>query len=74
MLKRLLPMNYTERNYIITGSIEVDHQTYKAGQMLVIKMELQLSMQKKNNFDALGGEPLGDRYIWWNLFRQEKKE
>ena len=54
--KTTLPTNYTERAiYIIAGSIEVDYQTYKAGQMLVFdKNGAPTIQQKKNNIDTLG--------------------
>jgi redox-sensitive bicupin YhaK (pirin superfamily) len=74
--KTTLPTNYTERAiYIITGSIEVDHQTYKAGQMLVFDKNgaPTIHAKEKTTLMLLGGEPLGDRYIWWNFVSSRKE-
>lgn len=71
-----LPIGYSERaNYIVKGSIETNHQTYTAGQMLVFgKLEEPTIIAKeKTTLMLLGGEPLGDRYIWWNFVSSRKE-
>lgn len=71
-----LPIGYTERAiYIIKGSIEIQHQSYVAGQMLVFgKSEEPIILAKENStIMLLGGEPLGDRYIWWNFVSSRKE-
>lgn len=74
--KTKLPTGYTERAiYIIKGSIEIEHQTYKAGQMLVFDKneEPTILAKEKTTLMLLGGEPLGDRYIWWNFVSSRKE-
>lgn len=74
--KTTLPTGYTERAiYIIKGSVEIEHQTYTAGQMLVFdKNEAPIILTKeKSTLMLLGGEPLGDRYIWWNFVSSRKE-
>lgn len=71
-----LPDGYSERAiYIIKGSIELNHQTYKAGQMLVFgkSEEPKIRAKEKTTLMLLGGEPLGDRYIWWNFVSSRKE-
>lgn len=74
--KTKLPTGYTERAiYIIKGSIEIEHQTYNAGQMLVFDKneEPTILAKEKTTLMLLGGEPLGDRYIWWNFVSSRKE-
>lgn len=74
--KTTLPTGYTERAiYLIKGSIEIDHRVYKAGQMLVFsKNEEPIILAKeKSTLMLLGGEPLGNRYIWWNFVSSRKE-
>ncbi|WP_336517984.1 pirin family protein [Pollutibacter soli] len=71
-----LPKEHTERAiYIAKGSIEVAGQTYTAGQMLVFtKDNDDVFLAKENStLMLLGGEPLGDRYIWWNFVSSRKE-
>lgn len=71
-----LPTGYTERAvYIINGSIEINHQTYKAGQMLIFNTteEPVILAKEKTTLILLGGEPLGERYIWWNFVSSRKE-
>jgi redox-sensitive bicupin YhaK (pirin superfamily) len=65
-----LPTGYTERGiYIAKGSIEVGGTTYVAGQMLVFNNSADPVLVAKENTTLmlLGGEPLGERFIWWNF-------
>ncbi len=74
--KTTLPTGYTERAiYIIKGSIEIEHHIYKEGQMLVFdKIEEPTILAKETTtLMLLGGEPLGDRYIWWNFVSSRKE-
>lgn len=74
-----LPKEHTERGiYIVRGSIEVGGTTYLPGQMLVFSKGADPTIRAKENstFMMLGGEPLGERFIWWNFVssRQERIE
>jgi redox-sensitive bicupin YhaK (pirin superfamily) len=65
-----VPSGYTERAvFVVEGEVEVDGRTLKAGEMAVFSKESQpvLNALTKATVAALGGEPVGRRYIWWNL-------
>jgi redox-sensitive bicupin YhaK (pirin superfamily) len=71
-----LPENYTERAiYIVKGSVEIDHVIYAAKQMVVFKKEETPSICAKEEtvLMMLGGEPLGERHIWWNFVSSRKE-
>lgn len=71
-----LPQNYTERAiYIVKGSVEIDHVIYHSKKMIVFKKEEDPSIIAKEEtiLMMLGGEPLGDRHIWWNFVSSRKE-
>ena len=71
-----LPKEHSERGfYIVKGSVEVSGQTYHEGQMLVFNKGVDPLILAKENTTLmmLGGEPLGDRYIWWNFVSSRKE-
>lgn len=74
--KFALPKEHTERGiYIAKGSIEINGTTYRAGQMLVfVKGSDPLFTTKETTtLMLLGGEPLGERYIWWNFVSSRRE-
>lgn len=71
-----LPKEHSERGvYIARGSLEVSGRTYTAGQMLVFSREEEPALVAKQatTLMMLGGEPLGERYIWWNFVSSRKE-
>jgi len=65
-----LPKEHSERGvYIAKGSIEVNGQTYHPGQMLVFTkgVDPMITAKERSTLMLLGGEPLGERFIWWNF-------
>jgi redox-sensitive bicupin YhaK (pirin superfamily) len=65
-----LPKEHTERGfYIVKGGIEVSGVTYEAGKMLVFNTGVDplVTATENTTLMLLGGEPLGDRFIWWNF-------
>lgn len=71
-----LPAEHAERAiYVAKGSIEVNNITYIAGQMLVFtKGATPIIIAKEPaTLMLLGGEPVGDRYIWWNFVSSRKE-
>lgn len=71
-----LPKEYSERGfYIAKGSVELSGITYYAGQMLVFNKGVDPLMLAKENtiLMLLGGEPLGERFIWWNFVSSRKE-
>ncbi|MES2764069.1 MAG: pirin family protein [Bacteroidota bacterium] len=73
--KATLPVNYSERAiYIVKGSVDIDHTVYHAKQMVVFaKHENPVIISREETvMMMLGGEPLGDRHIWWNFVSSSK--
>jgi redox-sensitive bicupin YhaK (pirin superfamily) len=71
-----LPTEYPERAlYVAAGSIEVDNQRFESGQMLVLAAgaAAQVSALTPVTLMALGGEPLGQRFIEWNFVSSSKE-
>jgi redox-sensitive bicupin YhaK (pirin superfamily) len=65
-----LPTGHTERAvYVVKGIIEVSGKIYTIGQMLVFTKGVDpvITAKEKTTFMLLGGEPVGDRFIWWNF-------
>ncbi len=65
-----LPLGYPERGaYVAKGSVEVSGRIYSAGQLLVFTPGIDpvLIARETATLMLLGGEPLGERFIWWNF-------
>jgi len=65
-----LPTGHTERAiYLAKGSVEVDGRNYAPGQMLVFNQNADPTIiaTQPTTLMLLGGEPLGERFIWWNF-------
>ncbi|HYO22531.1 MAG TPA: pirin family protein [Flavisolibacter sp.] len=74
-----LPKEHSERGfYIAKGSVEITGITYREGQMLVFTKGVDpiITAKEATTLMLLGGEPLGERFIWWNFVssRQERIE
>jgi redox-sensitive bicupin YhaK (pirin superfamily) len=71
-----LPQRYTERAaYIAEGSVEAEGRARSAGQLLVFGREEQADLRASGpaTIMLLGGEPLGQRFIWWNFVSSRKE-
>lgn len=71
-----LPKEHSERGiYVVKGSIEVAGRTYSIGQMLVFKKNADPVILAKEpaTLMLLGGEPLGERFIWWNFVSSRRE-
>jgi redox-sensitive bicupin YhaK (pirin superfamily) len=65
-----LPREHSERAvYVVKGRIELNGVSYGLGQMLVFSRGVDpvIVAKEPSTLMLLGGEPLGDRYIWWNF-------
>ncbi len=70
-----LPHGHSERGaYIVRGSVEVNGNTYKAGQLMVFTKGVDplIVAKEPSTLMMLGGEHLGDRHIWWNFVSSRK--
>jgi redox-sensitive bicupin YhaK (pirin superfamily) len=71
-----LPKEHSERGfYIVKGSIEVSGITYGPGKMLVFSKGVDplVIAKEDTTLMLLGGEPLGERFIWWNFVSSRKE-
>lgn len=71
-----LPEGYSERAlYVAKGSVELSGHTYAPGQMLVFNKNDNPLLRSKepSTLMLLGGEPLGERFIWWNFVSSRKE-
>jgi len=71
-----LPKEHSERGfYIVKGAVEVSGNTYHEGQMLVFNTGADPIILAKEitTLMLLGGEPLGERFIWWNFVSSRKE-
>ena len=71
-----LPKEHSERGfYIARGSVDISGNSYQAGQMLVFSKGVDPLIRAKENTTLmlLGGEPLGERFIWWNFVSSRKE-
>lgn len=70
-----LPKEHSERGaYIVRGSVQVNGVTYIAGQLLVFTKGVDplIIANEHTTLMMLGGEHLGNRYIWWNFVSSRK--
>jgi len=71
-----LPKEHSERAiYIVKGSLEISGITYGHSKMLVFSKGVDPLILAKENTTLmlLGGEPLGERFIWWNFVSSRKE-
>ncbi len=74
--KFALPKEHQERGfYIVKGSIEVSGVPYEQGKMLVFSKAADplIIAREETTLMLLGGEPLGERFIWWNFVSSRKE-
>jgi redox-sensitive bicupin YhaK (pirin superfamily) len=71
-----LPAEYGERAvYVVSGHVEVDGQHIEAGSMAVLRAGQAVTVTAASDavVMALGGEPVGPRYIDWNFVSSSKE-
>ena len=71
-----LPQEHSERAiYIAKGSVEVSGISYNQGKMLVFDQGVDpvIVALEPSVLMLLGGEPLGERFIWWNFVSSRKE-
>jgi len=71
-----LPKEHSERAvYIAKGRIEVSGQLYNEGQMLVFSKGVDpiIHAKESTTLMLMGGEPLGERFIWWNFVSSRRE-
>jgi redox-sensitive bicupin YhaK (pirin superfamily) len=71
-----LPEGYSERAaYLVSGLIECDGHEHGQGQMLVFGKNAgpKLRAIEPSVLMLLGGEPIGERHMWWNFVSSRKE-
>lgn len=55
--------------YVVSGELRVSAEMYGDGVMLVAKKAatLELAAEKDARVMIIGGDPLGERHVWWNF-------
>jgi redox-sensitive bicupin YhaK (pirin superfamily) len=70
------PDGYSERAaYVVSGEVECEGQRFGPGQMLVFLPEAKPTLRAPMGAIVMliGGEPLGERHIWWNFVSSRKE-
>ncbi|MGZ3315507.1 MAG: pirin family protein [Caulobacteraceae bacterium] len=65
-----LPSEHKERAaFVARGRVEVDGREFGDGEMIVFTegSDPRITAKTQSTLVLLGGEPLGHRFIWWNL-------
>jgi redox-sensitive bicupin YhaK (pirin superfamily) len=71
-----LPDNYPERAvYVASGEVSAGGQTHGAGRMLVFEPgeDTTIEATARATLMALGGEPVGERFIEWNFVSSSRE-
>lgn len=71
-----LPKEHSERGvYVVKGSVEVSGRTYGESQLIVFSRNSEevIIAKEASTLMFLGGEPLGERFIWWNFVSSRKE-
>lgn len=71
-----LPDGYVERAiYVVRGEIECNGQRVSAGHLVVVPQNAtpRLAAVGDALVMLLGGEPLGNRYVWWNFVSSSRE-
>ncbi|MBF0693691.1 MAG: pirin family protein [Flavobacterium sp.] len=71
-----LPQEHEERAiYVANGVVEVGGTTFPKNKMLVFKKSDNplIVAKEASTLLILGGEPLGERFIWWNFVSSRKE-
>lgn len=72
-----LPREHSERGfYIVKGAVEVSGTIYGQGLMLVFTKGVDpviIAKAEGTTLMLLGGEPLGERFIWWNFVSSRRE-
>lgn len=69
-----IPGGHKERAlYIATGAVELDGTRYESGRMLVLGATASRVLAlERSAVMVLGGEPVGERFIYWNFVSSSK--
>jgi len=69
-----IPSEHKERAlYVAAGAVELDGARYEAGKMLVLGAGASsFRASEQSTVMVLGGEPVGERFLYWNFVSSSK--
>ncbi len=70
-----LPDDHEERAlYILEGAVEIDGEKHERGRMVIFEPGAAPAIKATQaaKLMLLGGAPIGERFIWWNLVSSDK--
>lgn len=69
-----IPYGHSERAlYIATGAVELAGRRFEAGRMLVLGATAsRVKALEQSTVMVLGGEPVGERFLYWNFVSSSK--
>lgn len=73
--RKTLGTRYLERAvYVAQGAVDIDGSALGVGQMLVLEpgRAVQITATQRSTVMLLGGEPIGERFIYWNFVSSSK--
>ncbi|MCC2097927.1 MAG: pirin family protein [Hyphomicrobiales bacterium] len=73
---RILPAEYSERAiYVAAGKVDAGGRTVDAGQMAILERgkDVSITADRPTTLMALGGEPVGERFMLWNFVSSSKE-
>ena len=73
--RRTLSAQYPERAvYVVSGEIEIDGRILPEGRMIVLEpgRDAPILARQASTVMLLGGEPVGERFIFWNFVSSSK--
>ncbi|MGH8295538.1 MAG: pirin family protein, partial [Steroidobacteraceae bacterium] len=60
--------------YIAAGAVDLGGQRYEAGKMLILSSKAsRMRAAERSTVMALGGAPLGERFLYWNFVSSSKE-
>jgi redox-sensitive bicupin YhaK (pirin superfamily) len=61
--------------YVVSGAVEIDGISYATGSMPIARAGLGLTLQASNESRVMiiGGDPVGERHIWWNFVSSSRE-
>jgi redox-sensitive bicupin YhaK (pirin superfamily) len=71
-----IPADYAERAiYVASGAVEIDHQRFEAGRMIVLSPRVVASVTALTPavLMLLAGEAVGERFIEWNFVSSSRE-
>jgi redox-sensitive bicupin YhaK (pirin superfamily) len=70
-----VPSGYSERAlYVAAGAVEMDGRRFGAGKMLILGAAAsRVQAVETSTVMVLGGEPVGERFIFWNFVSSSKE-